>query len=904
MKQKYALLLFFMAAFNLNAQFQEVKTSKVLFKKIEYKPSDMDRRGVSNPTACKTDTSYFVQYCKGLRFVTIRSGSSLGQFYGAPQDLTISGFRLYAFANAVNPARPVFIKLRCHLYKAGSDSLPTGSPLASDTVTVDTILRTGSFSINVVQFDAKFKNPVTLNYSYILVVDCDSTTVSAALMTSDWTQGDGRKRNLGCGSVSGKWYRNLQLNIGGVTFDADAQLLPFVKYNFGADFSITNNCYSNLDTVRFQNQQKFNVSGHPYYNYYNFANFPQFSHRWSYDGSFGSNYSVEGKYKPTTKKNFKVQLISMVYQYRSGTCYDTAVKTVYFKPSSPALKRAANLCRGDTTTIDVSSDAGVTIKWYRKLGDTAFYTGSSYPIINAQKNDSFWVRAENGPCNSGYVKIYLNVNDYPDKPTVKDAYVCQGAAANLQASTNIGLINWYTASTGGRSLLTGTVYQTAPLFNDTVLFAEANNNGCLNKGGRIKVTAFVSNNYAPQKPTVVADTFTCFSAGKSFTLGASGNDTIRWYSQPTGGTPIAFGKNYTFVPSGRGTYDYFVEVWNGTCASSRESTTLHVYQPPAVSGKTNPTVCAGDSVLFNISIPWGSLNWYGKTDLLNPIYVGTKPVFQNLQSNTTYYLKSAEEQCIASNFDSVKVTVNVPPVPSLVKSDPVCSKGAGLFQVNVTGGNVWWYYEDTSSTSFFKGSQITTGPLLSPMTYYYATEKNGCYSVRKPLTIAIKPRPTAGFTWQLRWQRTLVCTPITTAGLTFEWNWGDGSKTNGLPGTHQYANEGNYTVKLVVTGNSNGCKDTADIPVLISHVGTSKLAKTNVNAYPVPVKAGSDWFVSVPSGKTYNYMIFSVSGNVCSGGQTADGRIRIPAGVTAGMYFVKLYNGGESLSAKMLVTEP
>jgi hypothetical protein len=91
--------------------------------------------------------------------------------------------------------------LRCHLYKAGADSLPTGTPLASDTVTVDTIMRSSVFLTDV-QFDAKFKNPVTLNYNYILVVDCDSTTVTASLITGDWTQGDGRKRNLGCGSVS------------------------------------------------------------------------------------------------------------------------------------------------------------------------------------------------------------------------------------------------------------------------------------------------------------------------------------------------------------------------------------------------------------------------------------------------------------------------------------------------------------------------------------------------------------------------------------------------------------------------------------------------------------------------------------------------------------------------------
>jgi hypothetical protein len=111
-------------------------------------------------------------------------------------------------------------------------------------------------------------------------------------------------------------------------------------------------------------------------------------------------------------------------------------------------------------------------------------------------------------------------------------------------------------------------------------------------------------------------------------------------------------------------------------------------------------------------------------------------------------------------------------------------------------------------------------------------------------------------------------------------------------------------VKLVVTSNSNGCKDTADIPVLISHVATSNLAKVIVTAYPVPVKAGSDWLVSVPLGKLYNYTVFSLSGNACFGGQTTDGRIYVPVGVTAGMYFVKLNNGRESFSAKMLVSEP
>ena len=903
MKRIFSLIAMAIPFLGAMAQLQSIQGPKVVNNTTEHKRVDLLRRSALKPTACKEDTSYFVQYGNlGYRFVTLRSGSSLGQFYGAPQDITVSGFRFFALANAVTPARPVYIRIRCNLYKAGADSLPTGLPLASDTVTVDTTMKSTIYLTDI-QFDAKFKNPVTLNYNYILTVECDSTTVTASLITNDWTKGDGRKRNLGCGSVSGKWYRNLQLNISGVAFDADNQLLPFVKYNFGTDFTINNNCYPNLDTVRFTNQQKSNVAGYPYYNYYSYYNLPQFSHRWSYDGGF-DNYMVDGKFKPATKKNFNVRLISTVYQYRSGVCNDTTIKTVYFRPGSPVLKRPANFCRGDSASIDLTADAGAVIKWFKKLTDTAIYTGNSYMVKNAQQNDSFWVRAENGPCVSGFVKISVSVNDYPSDPKVKDDYVCLGASANLQATADLGQIDWYNASSGGKSILTGNVLQTGTLMSDTSFYVQANNKGCLNKGGRIKVSALVSNNYAPSKPVLVSDTFACYKAGQDFTLGASGNDTLRWYNQPSGGKPIAFGKDYTFTPSGRGTYDYYVEVWNGICASSREHTTLHVYQPPVLSGKTSPTICSGDSAVFNISIPWGTLNWFNDKNSVTPAYTGTSPVFQQLKTNTTYYLKTAEEQCESAGFDSVKVTVNAPPVPVSVKADPVCAKGAGTFDVNVTSGNVWWYYEDTSSVSFFKGNKIITGPLLSGMTYYYATEKNGCYSARKPLTLTIKPRPTAGFTWQVRWKYTVVCTPITTAGVTFEWNWGDGSKTTGLPGTHQYPAEGNYMVKLVVTSSANGCKDTADIPVLISHVGSNSLSQNALKLYPVPVAAGSKLAVELQENGSFEYSIFNVVGAELVHGISENKGINLPGNLPAGSYFIQIRTVENIYRAKLQVTQP
>ena len=906
MNQHYARLfslftLTLLLAGSLSAQLESVPV-KVLSRQEQLPAPDMSRRSVAKPTQCNVDTSQFVAYGnKGLRFVTLRSGSSLGQFFGAPQTLTIHGFRVHAIANAVTPARKVFINLRCNLYRAGLDSLPTGSPLASDTITVDTVMR--AVYPSDIQFDAVFSKAVTLNYGYVLVVECDSTTVTAALLTNDWTLGDGRKRNLGCGSVSGKWYRNLQLNVGGVLFDADAQLYPFVSYKFGTDFTITNQCYNSTDTVRFQNLHKNNVSSSVYYNYYQYYNLSQFSHRWSYDNKFGSTYVVDGKYKPASRKNFDVRLISTVYQYRTGQCNDTVVKTVYFRPVNPVLKRPAAACKGDTVDIEVNYETAARLRWYRRIGDTAFHTGGSLRIANAQQDDSFFVRVENGPCNSGYVKIMFRVYDYPDDPVVSNDSVCQGAAANLQVSATKGEVGWFTNSSGGAPVFKGQLMQTDKLYRDTTFYVEVNKNGCLNKGGRVAITAFVGSNYAPKSPAVVADTFACYSPGASFTFSASGDDTIRWFDVPSGGVAIAKGPDLTVNPSGRGVYDYYVEVWNGVCASSREHAILHVYQPAAIGGKTNPSVCAGDSVSFALSQSWGHVDWYDRRSGGNLVYTGLNPVFRGLTANTTYYLESAEEGCRSASRDSVRVTVNTPPTPTLTRADPVCSKGIGTFQVNAPGGQVWWYYEDTSSVPFYQGNTVKTSMLLSNMTYYYATEKNGCYSERKPLTITVRPRPAAGFTWSVRWKYQLICTPIATSGLNFEWFWGDGTKTNGLPGVHQYSGEGSYTVRLIVTSTANGCKDTADIPVVISHVGRNAAEDSKATVFPVPATAGS--LVNIGTAADVHYTLYNMAGIPVVAGVSDKDRILLPVGIAAGHYVLVLETGpGETRRALLSIISP
>lgn len=865
-------------------------------------------RSVQNPTTCGKDTSYFANYTTtAYRGVSIRSGNSLGQYFGANQNVTISGFRFYAYALTTSPAKKYTIKLICNVYKAGVDSLPTGSPLASDTVEVDTVMGTNIFLSRITR-DAVFKKALTLNYDYIITVESDSTNVSAGVITNSWlaNPADGRKKNLGCGSVSGRWYRCLQLNIAGVTFDSDMQFYPFVTYKLGADFNILNDCYNFGDTVKFKNRHTNNVSSLPYYNFYINYNLGYFCQRWSYDGSAGQTYIVDGFYKPTVKKNFNVRLISVVYSYTAGQCYDTINKTVYFKPIRPTLKSPSYGCIGDTVSLAVSGDAGVTFKWYKDMSSsTPFFTGNSYTIMNVQKNDTFFVQAENGDCKSPHLRIDFMAAAYPNNPVVKNDSICQGAVANLNATSNLGKMEWFETSTSGTVLFTGTDIQTGKLFNDTQFFVRANNNGCINKGGRVEVKAFVNNSFAPAKPTVSADTFMCLRPSSALVLNASqsGSDTLRWFKVSSGGKPVGTGETYTFTPTARKTDVMYVETWNGVCGSGRTPINIEVYDYPTIFGLRGDTICGGDDAVPFLSVPWGTAHWYDNKGSSAPVASGKTPILSGLTKNTVFYVSSDENGCVSPNRDSVLIVVNTPPVPTSVMAPSVCAKSLGNMEVKVPYGKVNWYYNSSDPTPFYTGQKVDAGLLLSNLTYYYETEHNNCSSGKQPLTIVIKPRPTAGFTWALQWQHRLICTPITVAGLTLEWHWGDGAVTSGAPYIHQYSSEGNYTVRLIATSTANGCKDTADIEVKVNHVSTGIVEKQALVVYPVPVSAGNSIKLKGITNGISRVEIWSLEGKLLYKSATETADVQLPLSITPGIYLLKVKSAQGDLSTRLVVSD-
>lgn len=862
-------------------------------------------RSVSNPTTCGSDTSYFPNYSTtAYNSVTIKSGSSLGQYFGANQNITVSGFRFYGYSVPPNPARQVKIRIICNLYKAGSDSLPTGSPLASDTVTVDTVMGS-SIPLSRITREAVFKSPVTLNYDYIITIGTDSTNVSAAVVANNWVAGNGKKKNLGCGSVSGKWYRCLNLNIGGVTFDADIQLYPFVKYKLGADFNIVNDCYNLGDTVKFQNLYKNNVSGSPYYNYYLSYNLAYYTQRWSYDGSLGQTYVVDGFYKPLTRKNFDAQLISVVFSYTNGQCYDTIKKTVYFKPSRPTIKSGLNACKGDTVSLNLATETGVVYKWYRSLSGAPFYTGSSRIIENAQTNDTFYIQAENGNCKSAFVKYEFTVNEYPSDPIVKNDSICQGAIANLSAKSNLGKIEWFGDKSGGKMLFSGEDFQSDKLYADTFFYVQVNNSGCLNKGGRKLIKAYVSNDFAPVIPDVISDTFVCLrpSANLKIKANHTGNDTLRWFNQSSGGQPIQMGDSIIFAAKNRGVSTLYLDAWNGVCGSGRTPVAIHVYDYPTVFGLTGDTICKGEDALPHLDVPWGDAMWYADRGLQNLVFTGGNPVFSGLVADKYYYIQTSESVCKSQNIDSVKVGVHEPPTPTSVLSDAVCFKSLGSMEVKVNQGKVNWYYETTDDKPFATGQKVSAGLILGNVTYYYETEDFGCVSPKQPLTVTMKPRPTAGFTWVLQWQNRLVCTPISTSGITIAWNWGDGKTSTGAPYSHLYDVAGKYTVRMIATSTANGCKDTADIDVNIDHTDISNINLYPLGVFPNPASSGAAITVAGLANGDAAFSLYATDGREVAKGFLNNETMQLPDYLSQGIYILNIEDTNGVKRGRILVGE-
>ncbi|MES2617839.1 MAG: T9SS type A sorting domain-containing protein [Bacteroidota bacterium] len=863
MIKNYLLLAIFFLS--LNTLFCQLRTTN--HRIIDNQPRrNIDfgnlKRSATKPTACDVDTSQYPRY-KGTAFytITISSGRSLGQLYSAPKPITVYGFTFHAFV-ASNPPTAKKMNIICNLYKAGLDSLPSGAPLRSDTILIDSTFAGGQLAR--IEKHANFK-PITMDSAYIITVETDSTSMNAAIVTNSYAAGDGKKENLNCGSISGRWYNGKNLNIGGVPFNADILLYPHVKYAIGADFTIKSQCYNLADTIKFTNLASKTIVGSRMYNYYMLYNLGYYCNWWNTGDALGYTWTVDHKIKYGTKQNYKIELVSSVYTYRSNTfqCSDTTIKWLYYKPDVPQVSGPGNACFGDSARyLILNPDTGALYQWYKKSTDpTPFFIGTKYTKYSLSKSDTFYVRANNNGCYSNYRMVQLNVNAYPKNITYKNDSICSGSKANLKGNADVGNIEWFESPTGGPVIYTGSNFQTAVLTKDTFFYFQANNKGCIITP-RTKVSALVGSNFAPSSPTVSRDTIICLGSTALLPISATAGSglTIRWFNVGSGGSSIATGTTYNFVPTIREVKTLYADAYNGVCGSTREPVQITVEDYPRIAKLMHDTICKGaDSAILTLSIPFGDANWYDASSSGNIVTTGMRYALLP-SASTTLYVETQSNICKSPNRTAITALVNTYPTVVKLYGDTICAKNKATLKSVLSGpGTMIWYDDVAATTPIGTGITFVTPVLNGSKQFYAQPVYAGCVGPVKAVSPLVKPTPFSGFSYEILSNQRVKVSLINLGDTGIKWYFGDGTTSKSSIVTHKYVNPGIYKVKLVVKA-PNGCEDSTIYSLnIIANSINSITALPELKVYPNP----SNGKVSVDLGNrggTISYEIFSIDG--------------------------------------------
>lgn len=231
-----------------------------------------------------------------------------------------------------------------------------------------------------------------------------------------------------------------------------------------------------------------------------------------------NNGDASGNYQP---KGYVVEYGGMPGEAPLEIAASTKITIPVATPSAnpPAT------CDSGSFTFNATATAGATINWYANAtGGPALVTGNSFTTGTITTTTTYYVDAG---CESNRKSVTATVYPTPAKPIAAQPtyYNCGPGSVTIEASTNIGFINWYTESIGGTSLFTGNSFKTPIISTNKTYYAEASNNGCINTT-RIPIDIQI------YTPPVVTDQELILCQSQFITLDAGvPGMTYKWHTQ-------------------------------------------------------------------------------------------------------------------------------------------------------------------------------------------------------------------------------------------------------------------------------------------------------------------------------------------------------------------------------------
>ena len=234
-------------------QLQPTPNGPIAFPKASFARHNAGSLQKVTAATCGMDTLFYpnakATSLKGLLVNNATSAEKAGQYYDAPQPVTIYGFRFYAWK--IDGKGGISTNAVCQVYHANPvDSLPMGPALVTLNVPVDTTYGNGMLS--VLEKTVNFPAPITVSGPYVLVVG-NPTPNSIGIVLNDYQSHDGLHEWLGMADLGGTWNHGWQVSFGPDIFDCDVLIDPVVTYDLAANFHHFPSCVAAPGNVNFVN---------------------------------------------------------------------------------------------------------------------------------------------------------------------------------------------------------------------------------------------------------------------------------------------------------------------------------------------------------------------------------------------------------------------------------------------------------------------------------------------------------------------------------------------------------------------------------------------------------------------------------------------------------------------------
>lgn len=383
--------------------------------------------------------------------------------------------------------------------------------------------------------------------------------------------------------------------------------------------------------------------------------------------------------------------------------------------------------------------------------------------------------------------------------------------------------------------------------------------------------------YSVATPVVSINSFTyCQGAtATAMTANALIGNSLRWYTQPTGGTYTTTAP----VPSTTtaGTYTYYVSQANvGNDESMRAAITVVINALPAtpiITAGGSTTFCTGGSVELTSSAATGN-TW------------STNATTTNITVSTTgnYSVTVTDANGCVSASTPISVNVSNAPTPTISASGTqACSGDVVTVTSSAADSYSWSTGETTQSIQVSNTASV----------FVTVTNANACNGVGQSATtnITFTATPTAAGSFTTA-GNVVTFTNTSTGAASYSWDFGDFTNSSATAPAHAYAANGAYTVTL--TAINGNCTSTVTFEISIE-VGIEEASALNFTVYPNP--ASAQVFVAFDNTSEGSVQILDAMGRtIYTEKLTAIGSIALPVDVSKladGTYTIQVINAGQ-----------